>query len=145
MSNQTEKDLYRESKMTFAETGHDDPWRNELAKDLNAILARVQYSLETGGDESDMEFSCAALRVIARVADFEGIDRQVLPFSPPPPNDGVTAVWGCKCGYFDRVEAYLWNNRNTFLGYYRARIAREKKELDTSAGQLASICKAPID
>lgn len=42
--------------------------------------------------------------------------------------NGVTAVWGCKCGYFDRVEAFLWNNRAGFLAYYRKRMDREKKE-----------------
>ncbi len=49
---------------------------------------------------------------------------------------GVTAVWGCKCGHFDRVEAYLWGNRDMFLRYYRTRIEREKKEAEASSALL---------
>lgn len=61
-----------------------------------------------------------------------------------PDNDSVSSaeiagkhfVWGCTCGHAERVEAFLWSNRDRFLRYYRARIEREKKELEASTAAL---------
>lgn len=50
--------------------------------------------------------------------------------------NGVVVVWGCKCAYGERAEAFLWNNRNAFLRYYQSRIEREKKEAEALAALL---------
>ena len=53
-----------------------ETWKADVAEDLNTILARVQYHLTSEiVDESDIDFARAALRTIARVAEFEGIRR----------------------------------------------------------------------
>lgn len=49
---------------------------------------------------------------------------------------GVTAVWGCRCRYFERLESFLWSNREVFLRYYRSRIHREKSEANAIEAQL---------
>jgi len=51
----------------------DEEWKTKLADDLNTILARAQYHLEQDADESDIDFARAVLRVVGRVAEFEGI------------------------------------------------------------------------
>lgn len=61
---------------TYDVTGHDEKWRNEVASDLNHLMGRVQYTLETGGCEVDAEFAEAALRIVERVATFEDIARK---------------------------------------------------------------------
>lgn len=52
---------------------------------------------------------------------------------------GKHVVWGCKCGHAERVEAFLWDNRDRFLRYYRARIERAKKEAEATAAELSKI------
>jgi hypothetical protein len=61
--------------LTFDDKGHSDAWRNKLARDLNHLLGRAQFFLETSRDESDVSSACATLRVVRRVAEFEDIKR----------------------------------------------------------------------
>jgi hypothetical protein len=74
--------------MTFS-TEHPEAWRNEVAKDLNEVLARVQWTLETSGADEpgaeeavkcDMDFAQAAIRMVERVANFEEICRATSQF-----------------------------------------------------------------
>ena len=53
---------------------HPYPVRNEIAEDLNGLVARAVYCLETSCDESDIEFANSALRIVERVAEFEEIE-----------------------------------------------------------------------
>lgn len=55
---------------------HPEKWRNKVAEQLNEILGRVQWTLETGGDEVDIMFAKAALNIVERVANFEEIKRR---------------------------------------------------------------------
>ena len=71
--------LLKRCEDTFEAKGHDE-WRNEVALDLNLILGRVEYTLETSdpGNEAmevDIELAKAALRIVDRVANFEDIAR----------------------------------------------------------------------
>jgi len=52
-----------------------DEWRNAIASDLNEMLERVQYQLETDGDKCDISWANATFRIIDRVAEFEGIQK----------------------------------------------------------------------
>lgn len=57
----------------FDETAHAEDWKNQVAFDLNYILGRAVYHLETTNDGSDRNFAKAALAIVTRVAEFEGI------------------------------------------------------------------------
>jgi hypothetical protein len=59
--------------MLYDEENQGTPWRNELAEQMNTVLARIQYLQETANDESDQEFCKAALAIVERVAEFEEI------------------------------------------------------------------------
>jgi len=64
---------------------HDENWRNDVAKDLNELLGRAQWTLETMGDEEcdvDIDFANAVLRVCERVEKFEDIMRSNESSSP---------------------------------------------------------------
>ncbi len=50
----------------YDETGHAEPWRNELARDLNRLLDIAEES-------TDAEYALAVGRTVERVADFEQI------------------------------------------------------------------------
>lgn len=53
-------------EFSFDETGHGEPWRNELAKELNLLLnLAAQHGPSATGE--------AILSVIRRVAQFEEI------------------------------------------------------------------------
>jgi hypothetical protein len=52
----------------------DEQWKIDVADDLNTILVRVRHHL-MHADESDIIFARAVLRMVARVAEFEGIRR----------------------------------------------------------------------
>lgn len=52
---------------------HPDEWRNHVAHDLDELVGRAVYSLETTCDESDVRFGNAVLRIVERVAEFEKI------------------------------------------------------------------------
>ena len=58
----------------YDEKGHDEKWRNDLAKDLNTLVSRVEYFRGTSNDESDKAAEKATLRVVQRVAEFEEIE-----------------------------------------------------------------------
>lgn len=64
------------SKQTF-HLHQEEDWRNDVARELNTILGRVQYEMETclPPDEFDVEFAEAALAIVQRVAEFEEIER----------------------------------------------------------------------
>jgi hypothetical protein len=65
--------LLKEADLEYDEKAHSEPWRNQVADDLNQILGRVIFELETSADEADIEFAFAALRIVERVAGFEQI------------------------------------------------------------------------
>jgi hypothetical protein len=62
-------------KATFR-TDHHDAWRNKIAAQLNTVLGRIQYEMETclPPDECDVDFAEATLALVDRVADFEEIE-----------------------------------------------------------------------
>ena len=76
--------LYQRLQLAeLAKEGQGEAWKTRLANDLNTILARAQYHLEQDADESDIDFARAVLRVVGRVAEFEGIRRSVkAPLTP---------------------------------------------------------------
>lgn len=59
--------------LTFSETAHTEPWKNDVAKDLNWLTGRAVYHLETSADDSDVDLAEATIRIVERVANFEEI------------------------------------------------------------------------
>lgn len=59
---------------TFDEQGQSEPWKNEVARELNVLLGRCEYFRGTSNDESDKEAEAATLSIVARVAEFEDIE-----------------------------------------------------------------------
>lgn len=63
----------------------DEAWRNEVAKDLEELRNRVEWTIECSGFQEaepgdagvacDMAFATAAIRLMERVEQFEGIKR----------------------------------------------------------------------
>ena len=51
-------------------------WRRTLAHDLNTLIAWADYELNVRGSNAEMRFAQSVLRVVARVAEFEGIRRK---------------------------------------------------------------------
>lgn len=58
-------------------------------------------------------------------------------YIPDPDNSSISVgtfngsgpyVWNCPCGALDRLEIYLWENRNAIVTYIRERAARELKD-----------------
>ncbi len=68
-------ELLKRCDFQFDEKAHKEPWRNKVAAQLNELLGRIEFTLETGGDESDVSFSKAALSIIERVEIREEIKR----------------------------------------------------------------------
>jgi hypothetical protein len=68
------EDAHARTKVEYT-TRHGERWRNEVAAQLNTVLARVQYEMETclPPDVDDVEFAEAALALVERVAEFEEI------------------------------------------------------------------------
>ncbi len=69
----------------FDELAQDEEWRNQIAIDLNLMLARARYFLETSNDQSDQEAAAATVRVVERVREFEEIktiEQLLLPGRP---------------------------------------------------------------
>ena len=58
---------------------HPDEWRNEVARDLNVLVGRATWWIETDRDETDREFGAAVLRIVERVAEFENIEAKGKP------------------------------------------------------------------
>ncbi len=54
--------LWMESKRCF-ETAQPSFEKSVLASNFNVVLNRVEWTLETGGDETDIEFAKAVLRL----------------------------------------------------------------------------------
>jgi hypothetical protein len=59
--------------LQFDVTGHAEPWRNELAEQLNTVLGCAGWRLGCWGDASDIHYARAALAIVRRVAEAEGI------------------------------------------------------------------------
>ena len=55
-------------------TEHAEPWRNQVADDLNQLVGRAIWTIETDGDETDLEFGAAVVRIVERVAQSEEIE-----------------------------------------------------------------------
>lgn len=58
---------------------HPDDWRNEVARDLNHLVGRASWWIETDGHLIDNEFGEAVLRIVERVAEFEKIEAKGKP------------------------------------------------------------------
>jgi hypothetical protein len=70
------KQLHKEcSKLTYDQENQSDEWKIHVAHDLNTLLGRAMYFLETDRDESDVAAAQATLRIVRRVEEFEGIRR----------------------------------------------------------------------
>lgn len=58
---------------------HPEEWRNQVASQLNELLARAEYVCNTSCgaayDESDQAFCAAGLAICLRVEEFESIKR----------------------------------------------------------------------
>ena len=65
--------LERLNVMSEFSQNHAEQWRNQVADDLNQLMGRAVYWLETDGDTTDAEFGNAVLRIVERVAEFEEI------------------------------------------------------------------------
>lgn len=50
---------------------HPEDWKNQLAADLNHLMGRAVWWLETDNDDIDHDFGAAVVRVVERVAEFE--------------------------------------------------------------------------
>jgi len=57
----------------FSES-HPEEWRNEIARDMNHLVGRAVWWIETDHDETDQKFGAAVLRIVERVAEFEKIE-----------------------------------------------------------------------
>lgn len=55
---------------------HDEEWRNQVARDLNQLIGRAVYEVETCDDECDKSLAAAVLRIVERVAEFDEISRK---------------------------------------------------------------------
>jgi len=62
-------------EIEFCQT-HPEEWRNQVAKDLNVLVGRATYEIETSNDVSDKDLAAAVLRIVERVAEFENIERK---------------------------------------------------------------------
>lgn len=58
---------------------HPEEWRNRVARDLNHLVGRATWWIETDGHEIDNEFGDAVLRIVERVAEFEKIEAKGKP------------------------------------------------------------------
>jgi len=74
---------YLNSTYEFSEK-HAEEWRNEVARDLNQLMGRAVWWLETCGDESDIKFGNAVVRTVQRVAEFEEIEKGDRPCTAIP-------------------------------------------------------------
>jgi hypothetical protein len=58
---------------------HDEEWRNQVASDLNHLVDRAIWTIESDGQRIDCEFGMAVLRIVQRVAEFEEIKAKGKP------------------------------------------------------------------
>jgi ABC-type nitrate/sulfonate/bicarbonate transport system substrate-binding protein len=54
---------------------HPDEWRNEVARDLNQLIGRAVWYIETDRDDVDITFGNSVIRIVKRVAEFEEIKK----------------------------------------------------------------------
>lgn len=59
--------------MTCDEENQSEPWKNDVARQLNVISGRVEYMIGMHMDETDKEFVAADQSIVERVAHFEEI------------------------------------------------------------------------
>lgn len=52
---------------------HPEGWKNEVARDMNHLVGRAVWWMETDRDEIDTLFGIAVLRIVERVAEFDKI------------------------------------------------------------------------
>ncbi len=64
--------------LEYDEAGHAEPWKNEVAKELNELLGRATWWTETDGDDIDFVFAKATLSICRRVAEFEDVRTKPL-------------------------------------------------------------------
>lgn len=57
--------------------------------------------------------------------------------------NGVTYVEGCPCKGLERLEAFLWSEREAISKYIHRRAAYEAEELRKAADRLAGISELP--
>ena len=60
---------------------HPEPWKNQLAADLNHLMGRAVWWIETDNHDIDNDFGAAVVRVVERVAEFEELqttDKKVV-------------------------------------------------------------------
>ncbi len=55
--------------MSYDENGHAEPWRNDVANDLNRLLDMAE------DNAADARYAEAVGRIVERVAHFDGIKR----------------------------------------------------------------------
>jgi hypothetical protein len=58
---------------------HDKGWANEVASDLNRLIRFVINRDDFHGNQLDVKFTSAVLRIVERVAEFEGIEAKGKP------------------------------------------------------------------
>lgn len=62
------------STPTYNPHRQSEPWKNQVARDLNRIGSRIDFIEGNEMDESDVQFCAAARAIILRVAEFEKIE-----------------------------------------------------------------------
>jgi len=71
------------SEIRFDSDEQPSDWQNAVAFDLNKLLYRGEQELRTAPNETNLDFAKTVLRIIKRVAEFEGIRRSVkAPLTP---------------------------------------------------------------
>jgi len=63
---------------------HEEEWKNEVAADLNQLMGRAVWWMETCGYESDILFGNAVIRTVQRVSEFEELERTQNPCKAIP-------------------------------------------------------------
>jgi predicted thioredoxin/glutaredoxin len=58
---------------------HPEEWRNEIARDMNHLVGRAVWWVETDRHDIDTLFGAAVLRIVERVAEFEEIKAKGKP------------------------------------------------------------------
>jgi hypothetical protein len=63
-------------RLLVPQPNDENKWKSRLADDLNTLLGRAQYFLETSNDASDKEAAEATFRVVDRVVEFEELEAE---------------------------------------------------------------------
>jgi hypothetical protein len=92
-----------------------EQWQTDLASDIEKVLGRTVFELETSGDESDILFAEAIIKICARVIDFEWLEC-VIPREVVILGTGSTEVSGDAFrGSLERAENQVKANGDTLL------------------------------